>query len=195
MREGGWQRTLGESLEGRTLGLLGIGRIGARVAAVGQAFSMATIAWSQNLTVERAASIRVEAVDKLRLFTDADVVSVHVRLSERSRGLVGTEVLAALGPKGLLVNTSRSAIVDQQALVTALEDGTIGGAGLDVYGQEPLPVDDPLRSASRTVLTAHLGYVTRQNYEVFFRGALEDIKAYLAGQPIRVIDPPKPAAR
>ena len=194
MREGGWQHTLGEGLEGRTLGLLGLGRIGTRVAAVGQAFGMETIAWSQNLTVERAAAVEVEAVDKAKLFADADIVSVHVQLSERSRGLVGAEELGRLGPQGLLVNTSRAAIVDQEALVTALEDGTIGGAGLDVYGQEPLPVDDRLRSTPRTVLTPHLGYVTRQNYEVFFQGALEDIEAYLAGQPIRVIDPPEPTA-
>lgn len=194
MRDGRWQHTLGEGLEGRTLGLLGLGRIGIRVAAVGQAFGMETIAWSQNLTKERAASVGVTAVDKPSLFADADVVSVHLRLSERSRGLVGADELAGLGPKGLLVNTSRAAIVDQEALLRALEAGMLGGAGLDVYDQEPLPADDRLRSAPRTVLTPHLGYVTRQNYEVFFRGALEDIEAYLAGEPIRVIAPPGPAA-
>lgn len=194
IRDGAWQRTLGESLEGRTLGLLGLGRIGTRVAAVGQAFGMHTIAWSQNLTAERAASVGVETVDKPELFTDADVVSVHLQLSERTRGLVGAEEFDGLGPQGLLVNTSRAAIVDQEALVTALQEGTIGGAGLDVYGEEPLPLDDRLRSTPRTVLTPHLGYVTRQNYEVFFGGVLEDIDAYLAGQPIRVIDPPEPGA-
>ena len=194
IRDGGWQTTLGEGLEGRTLGLLGLGRIGSRVAAVGQAFGVTTIAWSQNLTRERAAARGVVAVDKPTLFADADIVSVHLRLSERTRGLVGADELERLGPEGLLVNTSRAEIVDQAALIRALEDGTLGGAGLDVYAEEPLPFDDRLRAAPRTVLTPHLGYVTRQNYAVFFRGALEDIEAYLAGRPIRVIEPPAPIA-
>lgn len=193
IRDGGWQTTLGQGLEGRKLGLLGLGRIGSRVAVVGQALGMATIAWSQNLTAARARAIGVTAVEKATLFAEADVVSVHLRLSERTRGIVGPDELSLLGSTGLLVNTSRAAIVDEGALLRALEAGTLGGAGLDVFRQEPLPVDDPLRTAPRTVLTPHLGYVTRENYEVFFGGALEAIEAYLAGEPVRVIDPPHPS--
>lgn len=194
-RDGGWQTTIGHGLEGQTLGLLGLGRIGSRVAAVGQAFGMHTIAWSQNLTTERAAEFGVRAVDRPTLFADADIVSVHLRLSDRTRGLVGPPELAALGPQGLLVNTSRAGIVDRDALLDALHTGTLGGAGLDVYDQEPLPVEDRLRSAPGTVLSPHLGYVTRQNYSVFFRGVVEAIDAFLAGEPIRVIDPPEAAVR
>ncbi len=190
IRAGGWQTTIGDGLEGCTLGLLGLGRIGSRVATVAQAFGMHTIAWSQNLTVQRAAGLGVTAVSKPALFADADIVSVHLRLSARTRGMVGAAELRSLGPQGSLVNTSRAGIVDREALLDALDTGMLGGAGLDVYEQEPLPADDALRSAPATVVTPHLGYVTRQNYEVFFRGALEDIEAFLDGKPIRVLPAP-----
>ncbi|TVR27069.1 MAG: D-2-hydroxyacid dehydrogenase family protein [Nitriliruptor sp.] len=190
IRAGGWQTTIGDGLEGCTLGLLGLGRIGSRVATVAQAFGMRTIAWSQNLTPQRAAGLGVTAVSKPALFAAADIVSVHLRLSARTRGMVGATELRSLGPRGSLVNTSRAGIVDRQALLDALDTGMLGGAGLDVFEQEPLPADDALRSAPATVVTPHLGYVTRQNYEVFFRGALEDIEAFLDGQPIRVLPAP-----
>jgi phosphoglycerate dehydrogenase-like enzyme len=190
LRRGGWQRTVGEGLEGRTLGLLGLGRIGARVAVVGKALGMDCIAWSQNLTADRAAEVGVTAVTKPELFERADVVSVHLRLSDRSRGLVGPEELSLLGVGGYLVNTSRAEIVDQHALLDALQRRSIAGAGLDVYADEPLPADNPLRELPNTVLTPHLGYVTRQNYELFYGEALEDVEAFLAGSPVRVITSP-----
>ncbi|NIJ11657.1 phosphoglycerate dehydrogenase-like enzyme [Saccharomonospora amisosensis] len=187
MREGGWQTTLGTSLHGSTLGLLGLGRLGSRVAGIGQAFGMRTIAWSHNLTQERAAEHGVTAVSKERLFAESDVLSIHLVLGERTRGLVTAAELAAMKPTALLVNTSRGPIVDESALVQALRQGTIGGAALDVYDTEPLPADHPLRSLPNTVLTPHIGYVTRDVYEVFYRDAVADIAAFAQGAPIRVV--------
>jgi phosphoglycerate dehydrogenase-like enzyme len=188
LRAGQWQgMPLGMGLEGRTLGLLGLGKLGARVARIGQAFGMKTIAWSQNLAEERAREVGVERVDKHELFARADVVTIHLLLSERSRGLVGAAELAAMRPHALLVNTSRGPIIDQTALLAALHEGRIGGAGLDVFDIEPLPEDHPLLAAPRTLLTPHLGYVTEENYAAYFRGAVEAIEAYEAGRPIRVI--------
>ncbi|WP_236791278.1 D-2-hydroxyacid dehydrogenase family protein [Amycolatopsis sp. GM8] len=187
MRAGGWQSTVGIPLHGRTLGLLGLGRLGSRVAKVGQAFGMETIAWSQNLTAERAAEHDVAAVSKEELFARADVLSVHLVLSKRTRGLVGAAELALMKPDALLVNTSRGPIVDEAALVEALRDKKIGGAALDVFDAEPLPAGHPLRTLDNAVLTPHLGYVTQDVYEIFFRDAVEDIAAYQAGSPVRVM--------
>ncbi|WP_277681273.1 D-2-hydroxyacid dehydrogenase family protein [Saccharomonospora azurea] len=187
MREGGWQTTLGTGLRGRTLGLLGLGRLGSQVARVGQAFGMRTIAWSQNLTADRAAEHDVTAVSKNELFASSDVLSVHLVLSKRTRGLVGAKELAAMKSTALLVNTSRAPIVDTDALLEALRQDTIGGAALDVYDVEPLPADHPLRSMPNVVLTPHIGFVTRETYEVFYRDAVEDIAAFRRGEPVRVL--------
>jgi phosphoglycerate dehydrogenase-like enzyme len=187
MRDGGWQTTIGTGLTGATLGLLGLGNLGSRVARVGQAFGMNTIAWSQNLTAERAAEHGVTLVSKEDLFATADVLSIHLVLSRRTRGLVGAAELAAMKPDALLVNTSRGPIVDEAALLDALRRKEIGGAALDVYDIEPLPADHPLRGLPNVVLTPHLGYVTKETYAVFFRDAVEDIAAYRAGSPVRVM--------
>jgi phosphoglycerate dehydrogenase-like enzyme len=187
VRDGGWQTTVGTGLHGKTLGLLGLGRLGSRVAKVGQAFGMETIAWSQNLTEERAAEHGVNAVSKEDLFARADVLSVHLVLSARSRGLVGAAELDLMKPDALLVNTSRGPIVDQDALVDALRENKIGHAALDVYDIEPLPADHPIRALPNTVLTPHVGYVTKEVYEIFYRDAVEDIAAYQSGNPIRVL--------
>ncbi|HEY8526576.1 MAG TPA: D-2-hydroxyacid dehydrogenase family protein [Acidimicrobiales bacterium] len=189
IRAGGWQHTIGRELAGRTLGLVGLGRIGALVAEVGRAFRMDVVAWSQNLTDERAAEVGVRRVAKDELFARSDVVSIHLVLSDRTRGLVGEAELAAMKPTAILVNTSRGPIVDEAALVRALHEGRIAGAGLDVFDREPLPADHPLRSAPRTVLTPHIGYVTDGLYEQFFREIVEDVAAFAAGAPIRVIEP------
>jgi phosphoglycerate dehydrogenase-like enzyme len=189
VRDGGWQRGVGTGLHGRTLGLLGLGRLGAKVAAIGQAFGMATIAWSQNLTADRAAEHGVTAVSKDELFRHSDVLSVHLVLSRRTRGLVGATELGEMKPGAILVNTSRGPIVEERALLEALREHRIGCAALDVYDTEPLPVDHPLRTAPNTVLTPHIGYVTDNVYSVFYSDAVEDIAAYLAGEPIRVMTP------
>jgi phosphoglycerate dehydrogenase-like enzyme len=189
MRSGGWQATVGTELAGRTLGLIGFGRLGRRVAAVGQAFEMPVLAWSQNLVAEEARALGVEPVGRDELLARADVVSIHLRLSDRTRGLIGAAELARMRPSAVLINTSRGPIVDEAALLAALHDGTIAGAGLDVYDTEPLPPDHPLRSAPNAVLTPHLGYVTSGTYERFYGDAVEDIAAFLRGSPIRVIEP------
>jgi phosphoglycerate dehydrogenase-like enzyme len=188
MRAGGWQHTIGPELAGRTLGLLGLGRLGTRMARIAQAFEMETIAWSQNLTAERAAEAGVDAVAKPELFRRADVVTIHLVLSDRSRGLVGADELALMKPTAYLVNTSRGPIVDERALLEALHAGRIAGAGLDVYDTEPLPPQHPLRFAPNTVLTPHIGYVTTGTYEIFYRDAVEDIAAWLDGAPVRLLD-------
>lgn len=181
-----WQTALGVGLEGRTLGIVGLGKLGTRVARVGQAFGMRVIAWSTNLTEETAAAAGVRRVDKASLFAEADVISLHLILSDRSRGIVGAGEIAAMKPGALLVNTSRGPLVDQAALVEALHAGRIA-AGIDVYDIEPLPAGHPLLSAPNTVLTPHLGYVTEENYRAYFAGAVEAIEAFQTGQPIRVI--------
>ncbi|MEO5900255.1 MAG: D-2-hydroxyacid dehydrogenase family protein [Ilumatobacteraceae bacterium] len=187
MRAGGWQTRIGLGLAGLRLGLLGLGNIGAQVARVGLAFDMDVVAWSQHLTPARAAEVGVGLVTKAELLATSDVVSIHLVLSERTRGLIGAPELATMRPSALLVNTSRGPIVDQDALVAALQGGAIAGAGLDVFDVEPLPVDDPLRTLANTVLTPHTGYVVAQCYELFYRHIVEDIAAWLGGQPIRVI--------
>ncbi len=189
IRAGAWQRTVGSSVRGRTLAVLGLGRLGALVARVGDAFGMDVIAWSQNLTDERCAQVRgVTRVDKDELFARADVLSIHLVLSDRTRGLVGARELAMMRPSALLVNTSRGPIVDERALIDALRDGTIATAALDVFDEEPLPPDHPLRTMVNVVLTPHLGYVTDDTYRIFYGDAVEDIAAFLAGSPIRVIE-------
>jgi phosphoglycerate dehydrogenase-like enzyme len=189
MRSGGWQNTIGGDLAGSTLGLVGFGRLGRRMATVALAFEMEVLAWSQNLDPEEARAAGVEPVEKEALFERADVVSIHYKLSDRSRGLVGAAELATMKPSAYLVNTSRGPLVDTEALVAALEAGEIAGAGIDVYDSEPLAPDHPLLTAPRTVLTPHLGYVTEDTYKVFFEDAVEDVHAYLDGAPVRVIDP------
>ncbi|WP_406277901.1 D-2-hydroxyacid dehydrogenase family protein [Embleya sp. NBC_00896] len=187
VREGGWQVGLGVGLRGKTLGLLGLGRLGSEVARIGQAFGMDTIAWSQNLTADRAAERGVTAVSRDALFQRADVLSVHLVLSARTRGLVGAAELAMMKPTAILVNTSRGPIVDEQALVEALRQKTIGSAAIDVYDTEPAAADHPLRTLENAVVTPHIGYVTRELYEIFYRDAVEDIAAFRSGQPIRVM--------
>ena len=187
VRGGGWQSTVGGDLDGHRLGVVGLGRLGTKVARVGAAFGMDVVAWSQNLDAERADGLGVRAVSKDELFSTADVVTIHYKLSDRSRGLVGAAELEAMKPDGILVNTSRAGLVDTDALITVLEAGGIRGAGLDVHDEEPLPVDHRLRSTPRTVLTPHLGYVTEDTYRIFFTQAVEDIAAWISGEAIRVI--------
>jgi phosphoglycerate dehydrogenase-like enzyme len=187
VRDGGWQRRLGGDLKGRALGLVGLGRQGARVARVARAFDMDVIAWSPHLTRERAAEHGVRPVAKHEVFTLADVVSVHLVLGDSTRGIVGAPELRALGRDGYLVNTSRAALVDQAALRQALFGNWIAGAGLDVYDVEPLPRDHWLRTAPRTILSPHMGYVSANGYRVFYGDAAEDIAAYLRGEPVRTL--------
>ncbi len=189
-REGRWQTALGRAINGRVLGVIGLGKIGARVAAVGKAFEMDVIAWSQNLTGERCAEVGVRlAASFEELLTTGDVITIHTVLSDRTRGLIGADELAKMKPTAYLVNTSRGPIIEEAALITALKDGTIAGAGLDVYDVEPLPLDHPLRNFENTVITPHLGYVTDDNYRLYFGHAVEDIGAYLDGGPVRVLNP------
>jgi len=179
LRDGGWQRQIGDDLAGRTLGLLGLGNIGAALARIGQAFGMKVIAWSQNLTAERAASAGAELVTKEELFRQADIVSIHLRLSGRTRGLVGAAELALMKPTARLVNTSRGPIVVEADLVAALEGGKIAGAAVDVFDQEPLPPDHPFRSLPNLLATPHIGYVTRGLYERFYRDTVQNIVHWL----------------
>jgi phosphoglycerate dehydrogenase-like enzyme len=187
MRAGGWQATVGTELAGRTLGVIGLGRLGRRVAAVGQAFEMPVIAWSQNLVASEARALGVEPVSRDELLARADVVTIHLRLSDRTRGLIGAAELARMRPAAVLVNTSRGPIVDESALLAALHDGTIAGAALDVNDNEPLPPGHPLRTAPNTVLTPHLGYVTSGTYARYYADAVEDIAAFGRGAPVRVL--------
>lgn len=183
---GPWQSTLGLDLHGATLGLLGLGKIGTQVARVARAFGMNVVAWSQNLTQERAAEAGATLAPSLdTLLERSDIVSVHLVLSARTRHLVGARELALLRPTAYVVNTSRAAIIDQEALVKALSDGSIAGAGLDVFDEEPLPGDHPLRTLPNVLATPHLGYVTSGNYRTYFAEAVEDIHAFLAGSPLR----------
>jgi phosphoglycerate dehydrogenase-like enzyme len=187
MRLGMWQTRVGYRLAGKTLGVLGLGRLGSAVARVGLAFDMKVIAWSQNLTAERAAAQGVEHVDKEALFRRADVLSVHLVLSPRSRGLVARDDIARMKPGAILVNTSRGPIVDTAAVIEALQAGRLGYAGLDVYDKEPLPADHPLRRAPNVILTPHIGYVTEESYRTSYPQIVENIGAFLDGKPIRII--------
>ena len=187
MRTGGWQLDLGMSVQGLTLGVLGLGNVGEQVAAIAHAFGMRVIAWSENLTAERAAEHDVTAVSREQLFAEADVLSIHMVLSARSRGMVGASELAMMKPTSILVNTSRGPIVDESALADALRRDVISCAAIDVYETEPLSADHPLRRLDNALLTPHIGYVSQQLYSVFYRDAVEDIAAFIAGSPIRVI--------
>ncbi|MBV8120493.1 MAG: D-2-hydroxyacid dehydrogenase family protein [Alphaproteobacteria bacterium] len=187
MRQGGWQIRIGHRIAGKTLGILGLGRLGSAVARVGIAFGMNVIAWSQNLTAERAAAHRVERVDKDELFRRSDILSVHLVLSPRSRGLVGAREIGLMKPGAILVNTSRGPICDTAAIIAALKEGRLAYAGLDVYDKEPLPIGHPLRTAPNVLLTPHIGYVTEENYRGSYPQIVEDVVAFLDGNPIRVI--------
>ncbi|MCY4386348.1 MAG: D-2-hydroxyacid dehydrogenase family protein [Desulfurellaceae bacterium] len=186
-RAGRWQVSMGLGLHGKTLGLMGLGRLGSEVARVGNAFQMDVIAWSQNLTAERAAERGATLVSKDELLARADILSIHLVLSARSRGLIGHQELNRMKPTAYLINTSRGPIVDEAALIAALHDGTIAGAGLDVFDEEPLPLDHPLRRTANTVITPHIGYVTEETYTVFFAETVENIQAFLQGAPVRVL--------
>ena len=187
MRAGGWQVSVGTGLHGKTLGLLGLGRLGSQVAQIGRAFGMIPIAWSQHLTADKAAEHGVRAVSRAQLFAESDVLSVHLVLSRRTRGLVGAADLRSMKPAAILVNTSRGPIIDEDALVETLREGRIHRAAIDVFDTEPLPADHPLRSLPNALLTGHVGYVTRELYETFYQDAVEDIAAFRAGAPIRLI--------
>lgn len=187
MKAGGWSPLLGRGLEGRTLGLLGLGRTGTRMARIGAAMGMRVIAWSQNLTPEAAVERGAVRVDEHELYAESDVLSVHLLLSGRTRGLVGEEQLRLMKADALLVNTSRGPIVDEAALLRACREGWIGGAALDVYADEPLPFDHPLRHEPSILLAPHAGYVTAENYRVWFGDVVEDIAAWQAGAPIRLL--------
>ena len=186
-RQGQWQVTMGEGLNGKTLGVIGLGRLGSQVATVGVAFGMNAVAWSQNLTAERAAEFGATLVSRDELLSTADIVTIHLVLSGRTRGLIDADELSLMKPSAYLVNTSRGPIVDESALIDALRNGAIAGAGLDVFDVEPLPVGHPLRALPNTVLTPHMGYVTSETYRVFYGDAVDDIRGFLSGNPVRVI--------
>ena len=190
MRERGWQNTIGNELRGKTIGILGLGRLGGRVASYARAFEMNVLAWSQNLTAERAAECGAELVPLDDLLARSDVVTVHLVLSDRTRNLLGAAELAKLKPTAYLVNTSRGPIVNEVALMDVLEHGRIRGAGLDVFDVEPLPFDHPMRNLSNAILTPHVGYVTEETYRIFFAEMVENIVAYMDGAPIRVLQAP-----
>ena len=182
-----WQTTIGPDLDGMTLGVIGLGKLGTRTSQIAKAFGMKVIAWSQNLTPEKCKEAGVDYASKEDLFRQADLISIHVVLSQRSRGLVGAKELGLMKPTAYIVNTSRGPIIDEAALLVALRDRKIAGAGLDVFDVEPLPVDHPLRKLDNVVLTPHLGYVAQQNYRAYFGGVVDDIRAFLDGKPVRVL--------
>ena len=182
-----WQVTVGHDLEGKTLGVLGLGKLGQRVAGVAKSLGMKVIAWSQNLTPEKAKESGSEYVSKEDLFRNADVISIHVVLSDRTRGLVRAKDLGLMKKTAYLINTSRGPIVEEKALIAALTSKSIAGAGLDVFDIEPLPTDHPFRKMDNVVLTPHLGYVSEENYRTFYSGVVEDIRAWLDGKPVRML--------
>jgi phosphoglycerate dehydrogenase-like enzyme len=187
-RAGRWQVSMGIGLQGKVLGVIGLGNLGSQVATVGKAFQMPVIAWSQNLTAERAAQFGATLVSKDELLAQSDIVTIHLVLSQRTRGLLGARELALMKPTSYLVNTSRGPIVDEPALVAALQKQAIAGAALDVFDEEPLPLDHPLRRLENTVITPHVGYVTVETYRIFFAQTVENIRAFLDGAPVRVIN-------
>ena len=187
MRAGRWQETIGTALCGQTLGIVGLGRIGSRMAVIGGAFGMKLLAWSQNLTPGRAAAAGATLVPKEELLAQSDVITIHVVLGERTRGLIGRSDFALMKPSAILVNTARGPIIDEAALLEALSGRRIRAAGLDVYDEEPLPADHPLHALDNAVLTPHLGYVTEGTYRMFYQDMVEDIAAWRAGAPIRVL--------
>ncbi|AGA25011.1 D-2-hydroxyacid dehydrogenase family protein [Singulisphaera acidiphila] len=182
VRAGGWQLTMGDSLRGKTLGVLGLGNIGSEVARIGLAFGMEVIAWSQNLTADKARSAGARLVTKEELFQSADVVTIHLVLSERTKGLVGAAEFQAMKPSARLINTSRGPIVDEVALIEVLRKGRIAGAALDVFDIEPLPADHPFRSLDNVLATPHLGFAARELYTTFYGDTVKNIKQWLAQQ-------------
>jgi phosphoglycerate dehydrogenase-like enzyme len=182
-----WQTTLGVDLGGKTLGCVGLGRLGAKTAQIARAIGMDVIAWSQNLTAERCREVGATLVTKEELFRRADVITVHLQLSPRTRGLIGAKDLGAMKPTAYFINTSRGPIVEEAALIDVLRNKKIAGAGLDVYDVEPLPLDHPYRKLDNAVITPHLGYVTEDNYRHFYGQMVENIEGFLAGKPLRVI--------
>ena len=187
-REGRWGTTVGVGLKGKTIGLLGLGHIGSLMARVANAFDLNVIAWSQNLTADRARECGATLVDQDTLFRDSDIVSIHVVLSQRTRGLVGARELGLMKPTAYLVNISRGPIVDEAALVDVLQRRAIAGAALDTFDVEPLPGDHPLLRLDNTLICPHLGYVTDDSYRAMYAGAVEDIRAFASGEPVRVIN-------
>src|SRR5712671_2024678 len=182
-----WQVTVGHDIEGMTLGIIGLGKLGRRMANVAKAFGMKVIAWSPNLTPEKCKEAGVDYASKEDLLRKADIVTIHVQLGDRSRGLLAEKDLALMKPTAYLINTSRGPIVDEKALIAALTDGRIGGAGLDVFDVEPLPVDHPFRKLDNVVLTPHLGYVSIENYKVYYPDIVANIRAFADGKPVKVI--------
>jgi phosphoglycerate dehydrogenase-like enzyme len=189
VRCGGWQLSVGDDLHGKTLGIVGLGDIGSRVAKVAQAFEMSVIAWSQNLTSEKAEEHSARRVEKEALFREADIVTVHLVLSKRTIGIIGAPELELMKPTAYLINTSRGALITESALIAALTNRKIAGAGLDVFDTEPLPLDHPYRSMENAITTPHIGYVTKQIYETFYGQTVENILAWLDGQPIGLMEP------
>jgi phosphoglycerate dehydrogenase-like enzyme len=187
MTNGLWQTSMPPTIEGKRLGLVGAGQLGKKVAKVGQAFGMEVVAWSPNLTEERAAEAGVKLVTKQELFSTSDAISVHMVLSERSRGVVDAASLKSMKPTAFIVNTSRAGLIDQVTLRALLEQGKIGGAGIDVYDAEPLAADDVWRKTPRTLLTPHLGYATPENFAAFYPNVVANIAAWVAGKPQRVL--------
>lgn len=188
LRAGHWQQSVGRALFESTLGIIGLGRIGAQMAGFAKAFGMNVLAWSQNLTQERCEEVGVAYASRSDLLELSDFVTIHLKLSDRTVGFFGADDFAAMKPDAYLVNTSRGPIVDQQALIEAVSNGRIAGAALDVFDEEPLPDNHPLLAAPNLLLTPHVGYVTRESYEVFYRQTVEAIEAFLAGKPVRVIN-------
>jgi phosphoglycerate dehydrogenase-like enzyme len=182
-----WQVTLGPDIEGMTLGIIGLGKLGIRVAGVAKAFGMKVIAWSPNLTAEKCKEVGVEYATKEELFRQADIVTIHVQLGDRSRGLIGSKEIGLMKPTAYIINTARGPIVDEKALLAALTERRIAGAGLDVFDVEPLPLDHPFRKMDNVVITPHLGYVSLQNYQHYFPDIVEDISGFIDGKPVRVI--------
>jgi phosphoglycerate dehydrogenase-like enzyme len=182
-----WQVTIGADIEGQTLGILGLGKLGTRAAGVAKAFGMKCIAWSQNLTPERCKEVGVEYVSKDELFKQADFVTVHLQLSDRTRGLITAKELGLMKKTAYVVNTSRGPIIDETALIAALQSKQIAGAGLDVFDVEPLPLDHPFRKMDNVVITPHLGYVSQQNYERYYPDIVANIRGFIDGKPVRVI--------
>jgi phosphoglycerate dehydrogenase-like enzyme len=192
-RQGHWQTTLGRGLHGKTLGVIGLGKLGAQVASIGKAFGMSPIAWSQNLTDQRAAEVGVPRVSKEELLERADVVTLHLVLSQRTRGVIGAAELARMRSTAYLVNTSRGPLVDEAALVDALRSRRIAGAAIDVFDREPLTRDHPLLQLDNTVITPHLGYVIEENYRLCYGQAVEAIRGFIEGKPVRMINQPAKA--
>ena len=195
MKKGGWQHTAGITLNSRTLGLVGLGRQGRNMVPTAKALGMNVIAWSPNLTQDKAAEFGVTRVDKDELFRTSDVVSLHMVLAESTRNIVSARELALMKPTALLINTSRGPLVEEQALIDTLREGRIAGAGIDVFHQEPLPDDHPLRKLPNTVLTPHLGYAVQEFFKVAYEDTVENLVAFASGSPIRVLTPERNDSR